>query len=176
MKLIIDIPTETYDYWKEHKYEYVLSEAIANGTPYNPTGDLISRKALINAKPEFMNEKIVRGTKYRTTKDRVYAKAWNACNSYWLNTIDNVPTVLACRKLEQMSLVKKTESEGYRMSGEDKSVCRTCKYQYANDTFKTEPCICVHHQSEFFGIHLFPNSPMGCPQYCATEVQGGLER
>lgn len=43
MKLIIDIPEETYDYWKEHKHEYVLSEAIANGTPYNPTGECISK-------------------------------------------------------------------------------------------------------------------------------------
>lgn len=33
MKLIIDIPEETYEYWKEHKYEYVLAEAIANGIP-----------------------------------------------------------------------------------------------------------------------------------------------
>lgn len=55
--------------------------------------ELISRNALINNKPEFMNEKVVRDTKYRTTKDRIYAKAWNACNSYWLNTIDNAPTV-----------------------------------------------------------------------------------
>lgn len=31
MKLIIDIPEETYEYWKEHKYEYVLAEAIAKG-------------------------------------------------------------------------------------------------------------------------------------------------
>lgn len=55
--------------------------------------DLISREALENAKPEFMNEKVVRDTKYRTTKDRIYAKAWNACNSYWLDTIDNALTV-----------------------------------------------------------------------------------
>lgn len=44
MKILIDIPEETYDYWKEHKYEYVLSEAIANGIvfPSNPTnGDMI---------------------------------------------------------------------------------------------------------------------------------------
>ena len=51
--------------------------------------DLISRDDLINAKPEFRNEKVVRDTKYQTTKDRIYAKAWNACNSYWLNTIKN---------------------------------------------------------------------------------------
>ena len=56
-------------------------------------GDLISREALINAKPEFMNEKVVRDTKYQTTKDRIYAKAWNACNSYWLDTIKNALTV-----------------------------------------------------------------------------------
>lgn len=55
--------------------------------------DLISRSDLINAKPEFMNEKVVRDTKYQTAKDRIYAKAWNACNSYWLNTIKNAPTV-----------------------------------------------------------------------------------
>jgi hypothetical protein len=55
--------------------------------------DLISRKALINAKPEFMNEKIVRDTKYQTSKVRIYAKAWNACNSYWLDTIKIAPVV-----------------------------------------------------------------------------------
>lgn len=54
--------------------------------------DLISRKVLINAKPEFMDEKIVRDTKYQTSKDRIYARAWNACNSYWLNTIENAPS------------------------------------------------------------------------------------
>lgn len=31
LELVIKIPEETYEYWKEHKYEYVLSEAIANG-------------------------------------------------------------------------------------------------------------------------------------------------
>lgn len=33
IELVIKIPEETYEYWKEHKYEYVLSEAIANGIP-----------------------------------------------------------------------------------------------------------------------------------------------
>ena len=55
--------------------------------------DLINRGDLINAKPEFMNEKVVRDTKYQTTKDRIYAKAWNACNSYWLDTIIDAPAV-----------------------------------------------------------------------------------
>jgi hypothetical protein len=60
--------------------------------------DLISREALINAKPEFMNEKVVRDTKYQTSKDRIYAKAWNACNSYWLDTIINA---LAAEEMEE---------------------------------------------------------------------------
>lgn len=62
--------------------------------------DLISRNDLINAKPEFINEKVVRDTKYRTTKDRIYAKAWNACNSYWLNTIENAPAVEIATNLQ----------------------------------------------------------------------------
>lgn len=33
IELVIKIPEETYEYWKEHKYEYVLSEAIANDIP-----------------------------------------------------------------------------------------------------------------------------------------------
>ena len=33
MKLIIDISEETYEYWKTHKDEYVLAEAIQNGIP-----------------------------------------------------------------------------------------------------------------------------------------------
>ena len=51
--------------------------------------DLISRETLIKAKPGFMNEKVVRDTKYQTSKDRNYARGWNACNSYWLNIIEN---------------------------------------------------------------------------------------
>ena len=33
VKLIIEIPEETYEYWKTHKDEYVLAEAIKNGIP-----------------------------------------------------------------------------------------------------------------------------------------------
>jgi hypothetical protein len=33
IELIIKIPAETYEYWKKHKYEYVLAEAIAKGIP-----------------------------------------------------------------------------------------------------------------------------------------------
>ena len=33
IKLIIEIPKETYEYWKNHRDEYVLAEAIKNGIP-----------------------------------------------------------------------------------------------------------------------------------------------
>ena len=50
-KRIIDIPEETYEYWKEHKHEYVLAEAIANSTPLNEVEaeDCISRKQALEA-------------------------------------------------------------------------------------------------------------------------------
>lgn len=31
VKLIIEIPEETYEYWKTHRDEYVLAEAIGKG-------------------------------------------------------------------------------------------------------------------------------------------------
>ena len=34
MKRIIDIPEETYEYWKEHTHEYVRAEAIRNSVPF----------------------------------------------------------------------------------------------------------------------------------------------
>ena len=45
MKLLIEIPEETYDYWKEHKHEYVLSEAIANGKPLPENGEILTKEA-----------------------------------------------------------------------------------------------------------------------------------
>lgn len=33
VKLIIEIPKETYEYWKTHRNEYVLAEAIGKGIP-----------------------------------------------------------------------------------------------------------------------------------------------
>lgn len=88
-------------------------------------------------------------------------------------------STLPCNTCGHYGECKGTVCYGYKFednekgSSEDKSMCRTCKYQYANDTFRNGQCICVHQQSEFFGIHLFPNSPMGCPQYCGADMQKG---
>lgn len=55
MKLIIDIPEEQYNdivkYLTDNDGNYAYSDfnlrgIIRNGTPYNPTGDAISREAL----------------------------------------------------------------------------------------------------------------------------------
>jgi hypothetical protein len=47
MQIVIDIPEETYEYWKNHSHEYVLAEAIKNGTPLpKGHGRLIDADAL----------------------------------------------------------------------------------------------------------------------------------
>lgn len=45
VKLIIEISKETYEYWKTHRDEYVLAEAIQNGIPL----DNNSEKAEVQA-------------------------------------------------------------------------------------------------------------------------------
>lgn len=53
MKLIIDIEEELYEAYKGKPPMLgdagmdMIAQAIANGTPYNPTGDLISRSELL---------------------------------------------------------------------------------------------------------------------------------
>ena len=47
IELVIRIPKETYEYWKEHKHESVLAEAIANGIPLPKRhGDLIDKSKI----------------------------------------------------------------------------------------------------------------------------------
>ena len=50
MKLIIDIPDEAYEKLKSKStLDNIAESIIANGTPYNPSGDRISREALKEA-------------------------------------------------------------------------------------------------------------------------------
>ena len=84
MKLIIDIPEDVYNKILEiynsceelHTREN-LYQTIANGTPYNPSGDSISREAL-RKNMEFVCMGIMAGT-----------ESYNAP----LTEIDNAPTV-----------------------------------------------------------------------------------
>lgn len=48
MKIIIDIPEETYEYWQTHAHEYVLSEAIKNGTLLSAEGEYIKKEDAYN--------------------------------------------------------------------------------------------------------------------------------
>ena len=62
MKLIIDIPEMAYDAYKEwhkNKVATVEQSLIANGIPYNPTGDCISREALKEALHNFFDGKVI---------------------------------------------------------------------------------------------------------------------
>ena len=48
VELVIKIPEETYEYWKNHSHEYVLAEAIKNGVILpSGHGDLIDRGELL---------------------------------------------------------------------------------------------------------------------------------
>lgn len=81
MKLIIDIPEDLYK-WIKDTYDNpngeVAYSAIASGTPYNPTGDLIRREAL---KEQFT----------KAGKDYNHECVIEMLSA--LATIDNAPTV-----------------------------------------------------------------------------------
>lgn len=46
VKLVIEISAETYEYWQTHADEYVLAEAIKNGTPLSEVLDEIREEIL----------------------------------------------------------------------------------------------------------------------------------
>lgn len=92
MELIIKIPDEQYNDIVKHltdndgNYAYSdfnLREIIRNGTPYNPTGDLISREALKGVietyRPALIYDNIT------DMKNRMV--------DYFLDEIDNAPSV-----------------------------------------------------------------------------------
>ena len=81
MKLIIDVPDEVLE--TKHYCQYFgawstkLTETIENGTPYNPSGDLISREALKTAIEDHFDN-----------LDAYFPSAF-------IKEIDNAPPVLA---------------------------------------------------------------------------------
>ena len=56
------------------------------------TSDCISRQAVIELKPEFLNPKVNRETEEQTAIDRAYARGWNSCNTYWIKEIRELPS------------------------------------------------------------------------------------
>lgn len=89
MKLIIDIPEMAYEAFKEwHKQKVATVEQsiIANATPYEPKGDLISRSALLKAlKTEIENIQPLSDTNYYVGVKQGLKLAETV--------IDNAPTV-----------------------------------------------------------------------------------
>ena len=55
----------------------------------------ITENSIIECKPEFLNEKIVRESADETMHDRWYAKGWNECNNAWM---DNIKEMLLSKK------------------------------------------------------------------------------
>ena len=87
MKLIIDVEKDYYEMIKynvEHGQDYKTFEIIANGVPYNPTGDSISREGL----KEVIND-LFRSGEYD-------------CNSV-LKAIDNASTVTPSLNLNNIT-------------------------------------------------------------------------
>lgn len=87
IKLIIDVEKDYYEMIKynvEHGQDYKPFEIIANGVPYNPTGDSISREGL----KEVIND-LFRSGEYD-------------CNSV-LKAIDNAPIVTPSHNLNNIT-------------------------------------------------------------------------
>ena len=75
--------------------------------------DLISRQDAIDAKAEFLNPKVTRGTKEKNIRDREYAKGWNDCNMRWIDELERLPSTQLSRI--ERELHGKTPEEQYKI-------------------------------------------------------------
>lgn len=73
-KVLIELPVETYEYWKEHPYEYVLAEAIKNGIPLSNSeaDEQIAKERFSDLCDFFKDEKVKKSILY----DRENFKKW----------------------------------------------------------------------------------------------------
>ena len=107
IELVIKIPEETYEYWKEHKHEYILAEAIANGTPL-PKGhgrlidaDICLNKAWQNFYKQEDDHRHLND--YDIMRDQYYEQSGFECCQ---QTIVNSPTVEAIPKADYENRLK----------------------------------------------------------------------
>ena len=92
MKLIIDIEeSDLYAIKTNQYYGKELEKIIANGTPYNPTGDLISREALI----KWIDDSV---SQYGNTYSTDMLNMWGLFKNYLINY---APTVEPFTQLEK---------------------------------------------------------------------------
>ena len=134
MKRIVDIPDEVLE--NKHYCQYFgawstkLTELIEQSTPYNPSGDAISREALkeaISYHCEYLHDSIMDledildliDIAPTVEPDMEFAK-WVTKMIFGNDEVEDFDfelfSELACRKLEKMGLVEKTESE-WKMKG-----------------------------------------------------------
>ena len=118
---IITSTNETFDSVLkriERVYPFCRDAIGTNGDKeQNERDDLITLEDAIQAKPEMLNENIVRDTEEQTRYDRAYSKGWNACNSIFIQNLKNV-----CAEM------KKEETCDVNVKD-----CSTCKYGMYND-------------------------------------------
>lgn len=91
MKLIIEVDKKYYEACKdavEESYPSQIEEVIANGTPYNPSGDCISRRVLKN----LLSDKSI-PIKFEEEKREEWSNSLGMTLGDIYTTIDNAPTV-----------------------------------------------------------------------------------
>ena len=130
MDLIIKIPDEVYKTVQDGSYCGSLYEELKAAIPYNPSGDAISREALkeaISYHCEYLHDSIMDledildliDIAPTVEPDMEFAK-WVTKMIFGDNEVEDFDfelfSELACRKLEKMGLVEKTESE-WKMKG-----------------------------------------------------------
>ena len=84
MKLIIDIPNYKLDEVQNGSIASgEILKAVRNGTPYNPTGDLISREALI----KWIDDSV---SQYGNTYSTDMLNMWGLFKDYLINNASTV--------------------------------------------------------------------------------------
>ena len=92
MKRIIEIPDDVVKaIQNDEDYRYDIHTAIAQSTPYNPTGDLISREALI----KWIDDSV---SQYGNTYSTDMLNMWGLFKNYLINY---APTVEPFTQLEK---------------------------------------------------------------------------
>lgn len=112
IKLLVEIDENKYKQITEmpNTYASEVCEVIRNGTPYNPTGDCISREAL------------------KKEMDRPFWEKWEW--AYICKAIDNAPTVpLPDFKEGYKQAIIDGKTNYSRLQGE----CRTCRHRDPED-------------------------------------------
>lgn len=142
MQIIIDIPKHIYEWVTTDKRAYsilntghmVIMDAIKNATPLGeagkdinaPTTDCVSRKEVMQSKPEWLNENVERDTSEQTLIDREYSKGWNKCLQVFLDNIKQLPSIKPVTQWHKTETRPLTDEEK-EVYGEEYTYIYDCK-------------------------------------------------